>query len=95
MGDIQFGNDYTVRHTRTGFEEWLESERRCILWRLWLMEDSFRRCAPDVNQWFEGVHQLNVTDRIKLIYEVKLPSRVLRGVAAECAFKGRNHFLAE
>ena len=65
--DIQLGNNYTVLHTRTGSKNWLEPERRRILWRLRLMQDGVRRRIPNVNQWRDGVH-LSDIHRIKLEY---------------------------
>ena len=35
-GDMQFINNYTTLHSRTGYEDWPEIERRRYLLRLWL-----------------------------------------------------------
>ena len=36
-GDLQFLNNYTVFHARTGYEDWPDSARRRDLGRLWLV----------------------------------------------------------
>ncbi|WP_305880015.1 TauD/TfdA family dioxygenase [Siccirubricoccus soli] len=42
-GDIQFANNYTVLHARRGFEDYPEPERRRLMLRLWLQDESLRR----------------------------------------------------
>lgn len=46
-GDIQFCNNYTIFHSRTGFEDYEEPERKRHLYRLWLKMPNARECAPD------------------------------------------------
>lgn len=43
LGDMQLCNNLTVLHSRTGFEDWPESERRRHMIRLWL---TFRERRP-------------------------------------------------
>lgn len=45
-GDIQFANNYMVLHSRTGFEDFDELERRRKLVRLWLKMPNARELAP-------------------------------------------------
>lgn len=46
-GDIQFCNNYTVMHSRTGFEDFEELEKRRKLLRLWLKMPNARELAKD------------------------------------------------
>ncbi|MFM1991133.1 MAG: hypothetical protein RJA99_4090 [Pseudomonadota bacterium] len=46
-GDLQFANNYAVLHSRTGFEDFDEPERRRRLLRLWLKMPNARALAPD------------------------------------------------
>jgi hypothetical protein len=46
-GDMQFANNYAVFHSRTGFEDHDEPERRRKLLRLWLKMPNARKLAPD------------------------------------------------
>jgi hypothetical protein len=43
LGDMQLCNNYTILHSRTGFEDWPEPERRRHMVRLWL---TFRERRP-------------------------------------------------
>jgi hypothetical protein len=36
LGDMQLCNNLTILHSRTGFEDWPEPERRRHMIRLWL-----------------------------------------------------------
>ena len=45
--DIQFANNYAVLHSRTGFEDFDDPERRRRLLRLWLKMPNARTLAPD------------------------------------------------
>ena len=67
-GDIQFANNYTVLHTRTGFEDWSEPERRRTLWRLWLSVPDFLPGTPYSEQWRNGVNLNHKKNRIVLEY---------------------------
>lgn len=44
-GDMQFCNNYVVLHSRTGFEDWPQSDRKRHMLRLWLI---FREDRPDL-----------------------------------------------
>lgn len=46
-GDIQFANNYAIFHSRTGFEDYEELDRRRHLYRLWLKMPNARELAPD------------------------------------------------
>ncbi|BBB24706.1 TauD/TfdA family dioxygenase [Amphritea japonica] len=46
-GDIQFANNYAIFHSRTGFEDYDEPERRRHLYRLWLKMPNARELASD------------------------------------------------
>lgn len=46
-GDIQFANNYAIFHSRTGFEDYEELDRRRHLYRLWLKMPNSRELAPD------------------------------------------------
>ncbi len=67
-GDVQFANNYTVLHTRTGFEDWPEPERRRTLWRLWLSVPDFLPRTPYSEQWRNGVNLNSMKKRIVLAY---------------------------
>jgi hypothetical protein len=41
-GDIQFLNNYVMLHSRRGFEDWPEPERKRYLLRLWLQDEAGR-----------------------------------------------------
>ena len=67
-GDIQLVNNYKILHTRTGFEDWPEPERRRTLWRLWLTVDDFLPRTPYSEQWLGGVAPSGTQPRITLDY---------------------------
>lgn len=46
-GDLQWANNYTILHSRTGFEDFEEPERRRKKLRLWLKMENARVLAPD------------------------------------------------
>ena len=46
-GDLQLANNYAVLHSRTGFEDHDEVDRRRRLLRLWLKMPNARTLAPD------------------------------------------------
>lgn len=46
-GDIQFANNYAIFHSRTGFEDYEELDRRRHLYRLWLKMPNSRELASD------------------------------------------------
>lgn len=47
-GDMQFLNNYVILHSRTGFEDFPEPERKRHLLRLWLTVPNGRKLSPDV-----------------------------------------------
>jgi hypothetical protein len=53
-GDIQFLNNSVALHTRTGFDDWPEQERRRHLWRLWLNIPDIRPPSPFIAHWRQG-----------------------------------------
>ncbi len=53
VGDIQLINNYTTLHSRTGFEDWPEPERRRHMLRLWLVVRD-RRPIPEHFPPFNG-----------------------------------------
>lgn len=46
-GDLQWANNYTILHSRTGFEDHPEPDRRRKKLRLWLKMANARALAPD------------------------------------------------
>ncbi|MBT6272532.1 MAG: TauD/TfdA family dioxygenase [Chromatiales bacterium] len=66
-GDMQFLNNSVVVHTRTGFEDWPEPERKRTLWRLWLAAPDMRPPTPYIKQWRGGIHVEGTHERIVLI----------------------------
>lgn len=46
-GDMQFCNNYSVMHSRTGFDDYDELEKRRKLLRLWLQMPNARRLSPE------------------------------------------------
>lgn len=55
QGDIQFLNNYVVQHTRRGFEDWPEPERKRHLYRLWLSDEESRPLAPAFRDLIRGI----------------------------------------
>lgn len=54
-GDIQLLNGHVTLHTRTGFEDWPEPERRRHLWRIWLNIPGIRPRSPYYKNWETGI----------------------------------------
>lgn len=54
-GDMQFLNNAVCMHSRTGFEDWPEPERRRLLWRLWLRVPDLRPLSPYLRNWEDGI----------------------------------------
>jgi hypothetical protein len=65
-GDIQFANNSVALHTREGFEDWPEPDRRRQLWRLWLVQPEIREANPYILQWRNGVHPEGTKLRVTL-----------------------------
>jgi len=57
-GWASFINNYTVLHSRTGFEDWPEKERRRLLLRLWLKAEPSRPVHPNLRRYYgdDGMH---------------------------------------
>ena len=67
QGDIQFVNNSVALHTRTGFEDWPEPERKRRLWRLWLVAPDMRPPTPYIKHWRGGLHLEGTKLRVELI----------------------------
>lgn len=65
-GDIQILNNAVMLHTRTGFVDWPEPERRRHLWRLWLAAPDIRPATDYILQWRRGVTTAATRQRIAL-----------------------------
>ena len=66
VGDIQFLNNFVMLHTRNEYEDWPERERKRLLWRLWLADDTLRPPTAYALQWRRGVRLSNTAGRIRL-----------------------------
>ena len=57
-GWVSLINNYTVLHSRTGFEDWPELERRRLLFRLWLKADPPRPVHANLRRYYgdDGMH---------------------------------------
>ena len=67
QGDMQFVNNSVALHTRTGFEDWPEPERKRRLWRLWLVAPDMRPPTPYIEHWRGGLHLEGTKLRVELI----------------------------
>jgi hypothetical protein len=67
QGDIQLVNNSVALHTRTGFEDWPEPERKRRLWRLWLVAPDMRPPTPYIQHWRGGLHLEGTKLRVELI----------------------------
>ncbi len=65
-GDMQFLNNMVALHTRNGFEDWPEPERKRRLWRLWLTVPGIRPLTPFMEHWRTGLLLRNTVPRIEL-----------------------------
>lgn len=65
-GDIFLSNNFVVLHTRNGFEDWPEPERKRLMWRLWLVNDDLRPPTDYSKQWRRGVTLSSTRERIVL-----------------------------
>ena len=73
-GDIQFLNNRTVLHGRTGYEDWPEVARRRHLMRMWLEVPSWPRLPDNQGMHSATDHALWLRQRRPLM---ELPSRYL------------------
>jgi hypothetical protein len=62
VGDIQLCNNYTTLHSRTGFEDWPDPERRRHMLRLWLALLEPRPLAPEFPRQL-GYERNNLVER--------------------------------
>jgi hypothetical protein len=56
QGDIQVLHNHVTLHSRRGFEDWPEPERRRHLLRLWLYDDNGRAVLPVYRTVIGGIH---------------------------------------
>ena len=47
-GDMLFANNYSIMHSRTGFEDYAQPDRKRKLLRLWLKMENARELAPEL-----------------------------------------------
>ena len=66
VGDMQFLNNMVALHTRNGFEDWPEPERKRRLWRLWLTVPGIRPLTPFMEHWRTGLLLKDTKPRINL-----------------------------
>lgn len=77
-GDIQFLNNRTILHGRTGYEDWPEMARRRHLMRLWLQVPSWPELPANQGMHSPADHPSWLRQRIALM---ELPSRYLAEIA--------------
>ena len=65
-GDIPILNSQVTLHTRDGFEDWPEVERRRHLWRMWLRVDGLRPRSAYFDNWVDGIWTAPGTKKIVL-----------------------------
>jgi len=56
QGDIQILHNHVTLHSRRGFTDWAEPERRRHLLRLWLYDDAGRSVLPVYRKVISGIH---------------------------------------
>ena len=66
LGDMQFLNNSVVVHTRDEYEDWPDTARKRLLWRLWLIAPEIRPSTPYINQWSAGIKVRSTSERIVL-----------------------------
>ncbi|HEX3500489.1 MAG TPA: TauD/TfdA family dioxygenase [Stellaceae bacterium] len=81
-GDIQFLNNRTVLHGRTGYEDWPEVARRRHLMRMWLTVPSWPGLPENQGMHTAADHALWLRQRRPLM---ELPSRYLAEMAGRKA----------
>ena len=65
-GDMQFLNNMVALHTRNGFVDWPEPDRKRLLWRLWLTVPDIRPLTPFMEHWRTGLLLTGTAPRINL-----------------------------
>ena len=81
-GDIQFLNNRTVLHGRTGYQDWPEMARRRHLMRLWLQVPSWPDLPANQGMHTPADHPLWLRQRLAFM---ELPSRYLAEMAGRQA----------
>lgn len=66
VGDMQFLNNMVALHTRNGFQDWPEPDRKRRLWRLWLTVPGLRPLTPYMEHWRTGLLLKDTEPRISL-----------------------------
>ncbi|MDC0033632.1 TauD/TfdA family dioxygenase [Alphaproteobacteria bacterium] len=56
QGDIQILHNHVTLHSRRGFTDWSEPERKRHLLRLWLYDDNGRAVLPAYRKVISGIH---------------------------------------
>lgn len=59
QGDIQILHNHVTLHSRRGFTDWAEPERKRHLLRLWLYDDDGRPVLPVYRKVISGIHAAN------------------------------------
>ena len=67
-GNAVFVNNYTVLHSRTGFEDWPEQERRRLLLRLWLKAEPDRPVCTELRRYY-GSDGMHIDGRDTTVYD--------------------------
>jgi hypothetical protein len=65
-GDFEFANNSVVLHTRNGFEDWPEPERKRRLWRFWIHAPDIRPPTDYIKQWRNGVQVKGMRERVNI-----------------------------
>ena len=65
-GDVQFLNNAVCMHSRTGFDDWPDPDRRRLLWRLWLNVPGLRPRSPFSRNWEHGIWAPDASHNISL-----------------------------
>jgi len=55
QGDMQFLHNHVILHSRRGFEDWPEPERKRHLFRLWLCDEQGRLIRPSFRAHIRGI----------------------------------------
>ena len=66
QGDIQFLQNQVILHSRRGFEDWPEPERRRHLLRLWVSDDAGRAVPPVYRKIISGINVEGVEPKTPL-----------------------------
>jgi len=69
-GWSSFINNYTTLHSRTGFEDWPEPERRRLLLRLWLKAEPSRPVHENLRRYY-GIDGMFIDGRTSTVFDPK------------------------